>query len=74
MILFRNKSNQIQAAFLIGGIADYAGVAANLWGYFAGESTTAPPAPLVVHFIFWEDFLLFMGIPLLILLQLLEVC
>lgn len=31
------------AAFLIGGIADYAGVAANYGAYFAGESTTAPP-------------------------------
>ena len=46
------------AAFLIGGIADYAGVVANYGAYFAGESATAPP--LVSHAIYFlEDFSLF---------------
>ena len=46
------------AAFLIGGIADYAGVAANYGAYFAGESTTAPPLVSRALY-FWEDFSLF---------------
>lgn len=46
------------AAFLIGGIADYAGVAANYGAYFAGESATAPP--LVSRALYFsEDFSLF---------------
>ena len=46
------------AAFLIGGIADYAGVATNYGAYFAGESTTAPPLVSRALY-FWEDFSLF---------------
>ncbi|KAA0787672.1 MULTISPECIES: hypothetical protein [Bacillus cereus group] len=55
------------AAFLIGGIADYAGVAANYGAYFAGESATAPP--LVSRALYFlGGFLFIQGIPLLILL------
>ncbi len=55
------------AAFLIGGIADYAGVAANYGAYFAGESTTAPPLVSRALY-FFGGFLFIQGIPLLILL------
>ncbi|MGE1047908.1 hypothetical protein ACQGSX_18450 [Bacillus sp. GMs2/1] len=55
------------AAFLIGGIADYAGVAANYGAYFAGESATAPP--LVSRVLYFSGgFLFIQGIPLLILI------
>ncbi|MEK4498040.1 hypothetical protein CN272_13425 [Bacillus anthracis] len=54
-------------AFLIGGIADYAGAVANYGAYFAGESATAPP--LVSRTLYFlGGFLFIQGIPLLILL------
>ncbi|MED1559458.1 hypothetical protein [Bacillus paramycoides] len=54
-------------AFLIGGIADYAGVVANYGAYFAGESATAPPLVSRALY-FFGGFLFIQGIPLLILL------
>ncbi|HDR4723327.1 hypothetical protein J0835_15320 [Bacillus cereus group sp. Sample62] len=55
------------AAFLIGWIADYAGVAANYGAYFVGESATAPS--LVSRALYFlGGFLFIQGIPLLILL------
>ena len=55
------------AALLIGGITDYAGVAANYGAYFAGESATAPS--LVSRALYFlGGFLFIQGIPLLILL------
>ncbi|MBZ3765649.1 hypothetical protein [Bacillus cereus] len=55
------------AAFLIGGIADYAGVAANYGAYFAGELATAPPLASRALY-FSGGFLFIQGIPILILL------
>ena len=55
------------AAFLIGGIADYAGVAANYGAYFASESATSPP--LVNRALYFlGGFLFIQGIPFFILL------
>jgi len=54
-------------AFLIGGIADYAGGVANYGAYFAGESATAPPLVSRALY-FFGGFLFIQGIPLLILL------
>ncbi|AWC29134.1 MULTISPECIES: hypothetical protein [Bacillus cereus group] len=54
-------------SFLIGGIADYAGVVANYGAYFAGESTIEPP--LVSRTLYFlGGFFFIQVIPLVMLL------
>ncbi|MEK4500410.1 hypothetical protein [Bacillus sp. FSL R12-0069] len=57
----------IPISFFIGGIAEYAGVAANYGAYFAGESTIEPPLVSRTLY-FWGGFFFIQIIPLVMLL------